>query len=119
MSIIDNPPDFEDMMEIAEEIKRLSLGSAVLENQIKFTESDIVIEATANEKYFVSGKPPSMAYINSTYKVTGFDGELKNMKNELANLQSQLEYNKNLFSIKKDMLEVWRTESANKRASVV
>jgi hypothetical protein len=119
MSTIINPPDFEDVMEIVERIRELSLQEAILSNKIKFMESDITAEATENEKYFVNGKPPSMTYINSTYKVTGFDGELKKLRNDLAQIQSELEYRKNLFSVKKDMLEVWRTESANQRASVL
>ena len=119
MSTIINPPDFEDVMKIVERIRELSLASAILENKIKFTESEIVVEATANEKYFINGKPPSMTYINSTYKVTGFDNELKKMRQDLVEMQSELEYRKNLLGVQKDKLEVWRTESANQRASVL
>lgn len=119
MSIITNPPDFDDVMEIIDRIRELSVESMLLSNKIKFMESDIVQKATEDTKYFVSGKPPSMTYVNSTYKVTGFDGELKELRNELAEIESELEYRKNLFSLKKDMLEVWRTESANQRASVL
>lgn len=119
MSTIINPPDFEDVMKIVERIRELSLDSAILSNKIKFMESDIAVEVTENEKYFINGKPPSMTYINATYKVTGFDGELKKMRQDLAQMESELEYRKNLLGVQKDKLEVWRTESANQRASVL
>ena len=119
MSITINPPDFEDMMEIAERIRVLSVKKLQLEAQIDTLKAKAVMEATTNTKYYINSKPPSMAFIKETYLVTGLDNELLTPKSNLVDVSTSLEYNKNLFSLKKDMLEVWRTESANKRASVL
>jgi len=119
MTIIINPPDFEDMMEIAERIRELSIKELQLRNEIKTLEAKAVMEATTNSKYHVNGKTPSMAFINSTYVITGIENEILTPRSNLIDAVASLEYNKNLFYIKKDMLEVWRTDSANKRASVL
>ena len=114
-----NPPDFDDMMELSETIRELSLKEIGLKNKIKEEEAKVVIEATLSDEHLVNNKPPSMAFINSAWIFTGFNGEILELRSELAKVSSELDAVKRVFDLKRDMLEVWRTESANKRASVL
>lgn len=119
MTVTIEPPDFEDMMEVAERIRNLSLKEMVLKDTLKKKESEIYIEAITTDKHLVNGKPPSAVFVENAWKHTGFDGELLEIRNELATVSADLDHQKNIFGIRKDMLEIWRTESANKRASVL
>lgn len=119
MSTTISPPDFDDLMEIAERIRELSLKEMVLKDEIKKKESEIYIKAITTDEHLVNGKPPSAVFVENAWKHAGFEGELLEIRNELSIVSADLVYQKNIFSIKKDMLEVWRTDSANKRASVL
>lgn len=111
-------PDFEDFVKLANEIGELSFRRMKLENEIKARESAIVAKAMSEMAYLVNGKTPSMALIESTYKYTGFNGELVDERLKLADITALLEKKKLLLSIYRDMLEVFRTVSANERATV-
>ncbi len=110
-------PDFNDMARIVDRIKELSHRKIILENRIKSKEANIVKEATTNSAYYLNQKPPSMVYIQSTYLFTGFKGELLPLREELAQIISDLEHAKLTFRVFEDMIEVWRTQSANERRS--
>jgi hypothetical protein len=110
-------PDFSEFVKLTEEIGELSFRKMSLEKDIRSVESNIVKEATINEKWFISGKPLSMSFIDSTYKYTGFYNELIPLREKLAEIASTLEKRKLLLSVYRDMLEVFRTISANSRAS--
>ncbi len=111
-------PDFNSMAEIVEKIRLLSYKKIVLENKIKSKEATIVKDALTKEEHFPNGKVPSMVFITSTYLFTGFKGELLPLREELAQTVSDLEHSKLTFRVFEDMIEVWRTQSANERRSV-
>lgn len=113
------PPDFDTMMELAENIRDLTLKELVLKNEIKQRESEIVMEVTTNPTYYKDGKIPAMNFIEATYKVNGINGELAESRNTLANVSAELDFCKRKFDILKDMLNAWQTESANLRASTI
>jgi hypothetical protein len=50
--------------------------------------------------------------------VTGFDGELLKKREQLAELESELEYLRMRYELDKIVIDVWRTQSANKRKAV-
>lgn len=112
-------PDLEDMIKVAQKIKEVSLEKTRLDLVIEDTKSKTVIELTSKPEYFVNGKPPSMAFINATYLFTGLDGGLYEYRRQLGTVEAELEFLKNKLNIYRDMIDVWRTISANKRASVI
>lgn len=113
------PPDFDEMFKAAMLISELSKKSLLLDLQIKIREADAVSKATSDPKYFQNGKVPSMEYIKSTLKVTGLEGELIPMRQELAELEAQLDGAKAAFQILKDMVSVYICDSANHRATAL
>lgn len=112
-------PDFEDMMNVAEKIRDTSLRKTKLELKIDDLVSKTVVKVTTDPAYFTNGKPPSMSFVNSTYLVTGINGDIMALRERLAELESELEYLKNKLYIYREIIDVWRTMSANKRASVM
>lgn len=112
-------PDIERMFSLIDEISVLSYNKIRLELEIKVAEAEIVKEATSNDKYFVSGKPPSMSYIESTWKVTGFENELVKIRSELAKTSTDLENAKLKFYFYRDLIDLYRTQSANERINLV
>jgi hypothetical protein len=60
-----------------------------------------------------------MAFIESTYKYTGFNNELIPLRNEYAEVTADLEESKLKFNICRMQLDVYRTEAANNRATTL
>lgn len=110
-----NLPDMEQLYSIVEDIAQLTMKRNVLEVELKSEESRIVIEATTNQERFVGGKPPSMAFIDSTWKYGGFNNELLPSRKALAEVEASLDRAKLLFEFYKMLVDVYRTESANSR----
>lgn len=115
--IIAKIPDFEDFVKLAEEIGDLSFSKMQLENQLRAKEAEIVRKAMSDMNFLINGKSPSMNVLESTYKFTGFNGELLEERLKLADITAKLEKRKLLLSVYRDMLEVFRTVSANQRAT--
>jgi len=110
-------PDFEEFLNLAQEIRSLSLKKLLLEKKLKEKESEIFREAMNNEKYFNNGKQPAVSYVESVYKFSGFDGELLPARDELARVTADLDYLKLTYEIYKQMIGVFQTLSANERGS--
>lgn len=113
--ILESIPDFEDFMKLADEISDLSYNKMQLENGIKAKEAQTFREAMI--KPLENGKPPSSSFVTNAYLHTGFNGELLVEREKLAYIQSALERKKIQLSIYRDMLEVFRTVSANERTT--
>lgn len=108
-------PNFDEMISYANKISDLLKQKLMLEIEISYAEAEITIEAMKN--ILVNGKPPSMEYIKNSFLVIGFDGSLKDKRNTLAETIAELERAKLMLQIYRDMVEVYRTESANERAA--
>jgi hypothetical protein len=106
-------PDFEDFMKLADEIGELSFHKMQLENKLKGREALVFQEAM--KKPLENGKLPSASYVTNAYLHTGFDGELMEDREKLADVTAMLDKKKIQLNIYKDMLDVWRTLSANSR----
>lgn len=113
------PPDFDDMLAVADEIKELTFEKLSLESVMKEAESNVVLEVTSNPDYYRDGKVPAMNFIDSTYKVTGLNGEISAIRKQLAETTSNLDYQKRKFEILTGMLNAWQTESANLRSATL
>jgi len=115
--IVKKIPDFEEFVAQADKIRTLALGKLLLENSIKTKESEIYIVATTDPKYLVGGKTPAISFIKSAYEFTGLDGELVASRDSLSKLTTDLEYERQVMSVYKDMVSVFQTLSANERGT--
>jgi hypothetical protein len=112
-------PDFEEMMYLAGEISGLLEKKLLLDLMIKNRESEIVLKVSNDEAFFQKGKPPSMSFIESTYMLTGLEGELITAREEYCKAVSQLENSRLRYDIMKMKVDVYRTESANQRMATL
>jgi hypothetical protein len=110
-------PDFNDMIGYANQISDLLKRKLMLEAEISFGEAEVTKWAMSTFK--VNDKPPSMEYIKNTFLVVGMEGlaDLKEKRLELVEILPELERAKLMLQIYRDMLDVYRTESANERAA--
>lgn len=113
-----NLPDTDTIYNVIEEIANLTMQRNMLDVELKAAESRIVIEATTNQEKFQGGKAPSMAFIESTWKFGGFNGELLSSRKQFAETQAALDRAKLLFDFYKMLVDIYRTESANSRKVV-
>lgn len=113
-----NVPDFNDMMELASDIRNLTVEKLRLDVEIKFREKSVVLECMNNEKYFKGGKAPSMDFVNSTYRHSGLEDELIPLRFRLAELTAEVESTKLKFDIMKMQVSLFQTMSANERISL-
>jgi hypothetical protein len=118
--MIEQPPSFDEFMKIVEEVGRYTLEKDVLDAELKLAESNITKECMFHpEKYSPDGKIPSMSFIQNAYHYVGFNGELTEKRLRLATVKALLAEAKLKFEVYSNMLELYRTESANRRNSVV
>lgn len=108
-------PDFDDMLILADKIRELLLEKLLLDKEIKEKESLVFREAMSNDKYFNSGKPPAVSFVESAYKYTGFSGELIPLRTRLAEVTADLDHARLTMDTYNSMLDVFRTLSANER----
>lgn len=119
MSILPTLPDFEDMYSTIQKIKELTFNKLSLEVQIKDAVAKITRSAYTESKYFINGKPRPMSFIEKAWLFSGFNGELLDKRERFAQVCADLEHIKLKFELDKALIDVWRTESANKRLAVV
>lgn len=117
-TLVSKIPDFDEFAKLADEIGILLYEKLRLEKDIKAREATIVREVTTNPQYRLENKVPTMSYIESTYRFSGLDGELLPLRDSLAQVISELERKKITLSVYKDMIEVFRTISANQRTAL-
>jgi hypothetical protein len=113
--ILEAIPDFEDFMKLAGEIRELSFKKMKLESTLKAGEAITFREAMS--KPLENGKLPSSSFVINAYLHMGINGELVGDRELLASVSSELEHKKIQLSIYRDMLELYRTFSANERVA--
>jgi hypothetical protein len=114
-------PDFEDMMNLATKIGDAKKRLLVLETNLENLLAIITKRVTEKKDYWINNKPPSNVHIKDTYHILGCDEEtrkaLQTLRNEIAQAKGDMESDKLLFDVYKEMINVWRTQSANERGS--
>lgn len=112
-------PDFDDIFDLMTKIKNISLRLASLELKLDNDRAVINRTVTTYPIYFINGKPPSQDYIKSTFFVTGLNGELVPIREEISKLEIELDYLKKTMDVIKIQIDIWRTQSANSRKTVI
>lgn len=112
-------PDFDKIFELIDRLGNLNREIMVLELEIELGEARAITEVTVNPKYFIRGKSPTISYINGTYKITGLEGELIPLRKELLDKRYTYDNLKTELDMYKKMIDVWRTNSANERSSIL
>ena len=114
-------PDFDELITLAKDIGDLSRNLVIGKAEKDYLNSTIVKKVTTDSNYFVKANPPAMNFIEGVYKDVGYDEEtmvaMSVIIKKIADISGELEYKKNLFLVYRDMISVWRTESANKRGA--
>ncbi len=118
MSTLPELPDFEDMYLTIQKIKELTYNKLTIEVQLKDEVSRITKSAYTDSKHFINGKPRPMSFIEKAWLFSGFSGELLEKRQAFARVCADLEHTKLKFDLDKALIDVWRTESANKRLAV-
>jgi len=118
-ALLKDLPDFTDLLNLAQEIKDLSTKRILKEIQIKSKESDVFLTVMQEDDFKVNGKTPSVSHFNEAYKTDGLVGEILPLRQELAEMIAELELLKRRFDIFEQMLDVWRTLSANERSTSI
>src|SRR4030067_3350055 len=111
--ILKSIPDFEDFMNLIDEIGELAFKKMQLENNIKAQETYTFRQVMSQPEFQVNGKPPSVAYAEKAYLFTGFDDAITEDRVELVDITSKLEKKKLQLGVYKDMIDVFRTLSAS------
>jgi hypothetical protein len=102
-------PSFDDFMNVANEIKTLSVTKMRLENQIKSAEAETFRTVMNEPKYFTNGKPVAVSYFENAYKFCGIDNGLVELRNSLAETQAALELKRNQFEVYRAMHDLFKT----------
>ena len=114
-------PDFDDLVALTGEVKKSQTNLLLAKAKLDRLKALITKKATQEEKYWVNGRVPSMAFIESNYHVNGLNPQtrkkLHTLQDEIAELAGDLKSQDLLFQVYQDMIGVWRTEAANKRGA--
>lgn len=114
-------PDFDDMIKLASKIGNEKTQIMLAESKMEMLLAWITDTVTRGEQFWINGKPPSNAHITDTYHVLGIDEDsrkqLFELKTEIANITGELKTDENLFKVYQEMINVWRTQSANERGA--
>ncbi len=108
-------PDFDDIYQVSTTIRDLVLKRDTLEIEIKKLESEVYKRTATDTNYFVAGKPPSASFVKATYEFTGLEGEILPLRQEYALTCANLEQSRILLESMKMQVDLYRTESANRR----
>jgi hypothetical protein len=110
-------PDFDDMVDLAEEIGALNKSLIQLKDERDVLLADITMKVTTDPEFLKGGKVPAYNFIEATYHKTGYDDETRHRLTrlfvEIATVTGQLERAKNLFQVMRDMVSVWRAQQYN------
>jgi hypothetical protein len=107
-------PDVDEINQVVKEIYRLKTELSRLKLELKIKEAAVVFKVSSD----TSKKQPSMNFIQSTYLITGLEGELISLREKIAQLEPQLDYYERKYDFYKLIVDIWRTQSANERLKV-
>jgi hypothetical protein len=115
-------PDFDVMIALANEIGNLKKVILLNKGKLDVKTAQITQDVLSNETFWGKDKKqPSMASIEKTFLIIGRNDEetieLATLRAEIARDEGLAKQKDLLFQVYRDMIDVWRTESANKRGA--
>jgi len=108
-------PEQDEIANVINKINSLALEVTALEYELEVKEAEIVREATLNEKYFIKEKSQPQEFIKNSWKITGFNGELVELRKLYNFKNTELENAKRSLKLIEMLIDIWRTSSANER----
>ena len=105
-----NLPDFDELYALIGKIKDKSIEVAKKKLSIKVLEGEVFIRGREE------GLPVSQ--VTNAYKTTGWDGEITQLRADVAEDEAELDFLENTLDLHKSKIEVWRTVSANERMGI-
>lgn len=114
-------PDFDDMVTLASKMGNEKTQIMLSEATLDILLAEITNTVTTNPEYFVGGKSPSNAHISDTYHILGLNPkqkeDLMDLRIAIAKATGELKEDEALFKVYQEMINVWRTQSANERGA--
>lgn len=107
--ILEALPNFNDYLDIIEEIKRLNLKKMQVEAAIKQDEASNFIEVMSNPKFFVGGKAVPVSFYENAYKYGGIDGNLVNLRAEYMRVSAELDALKARYDVYRQMQDMYKS----------
>ncbi len=106
-------PDFDEMLEVADTVGKLTTDIGLLKAQLDNLLASVTFTIMNDEEYWRgSTKPPAMNYVIATFHRSGFDAksgeELNSLRTEIANKTGEVGKLKMVFSVYRDMVDVWK-----------
>ena len=117
-------PDFDEMLEISDKVGELTTSIELLKVSLDDLLGKITFTVTNDMTYWNvdskgNKKPLAMNYILATYHRKGYDEEsrkaLENLRYEIATQTGELGRLKMVFSVYREMINVWKADQYNKR----
>lgn len=116
-------PDFDDMVNLAGSIGTTKTKLETEKADYDILRADITNYVMNHKELWDNGKVPSTAHIHDTYHIVGYDEETRKAldvkRKNIATLSGYLDELELKFKIWQAMIDVWRTESANLRNSLL
>lgn len=111
-------PDFEEMLDISDEIGRLTTELSITKEALKAHKAMIARVVIQTPEYWHTDKTPAWNYIEGVYHNEGFNDkskeDLAKMNTRIAELDGDLERLKMRFRVMSDMVDVWKADQYNK-----
>lgn len=107
--ILEALPNFNDYLDIIEEIKALNLKKMQVEAAIKQDEANNFVEVMSNPKYFVSGKAVPVSFYENAYKYGGIDGNLVMLRAEYIRISAELDALKARYDVYRQMQDMYKS----------
>ena len=114
-------PDFDEMLDMANDIGGLSRDIAIAKNQLDSELAAITRIVIQDKEYWVGAegkeKPAAFNFVQATFHKEGFNEEsklrLEEIRNNIAGMEGDLEYAKKKFQVYSAMIDVWKASQYN------
>jgi hypothetical protein len=115
--MVNKLPDFDDLQTIINEIATLEQEVGERKIELDVAEGQLTQKALTDTTMYINQKAPSMDYTRTA--ILAIDAELVKRRLEINTLDSVLKYKKAYYALELLKIEIWRTQSANERKSLL
>lgn len=114
--ILEAMPDFNDELDMLEEIKKLTVEKMQFEMEIKNKEADNFRTVMTDSEFFVGGKPVAVSYYENAFKFPGIKGNLLHYREHLITVSAKLDELKSRHDVYKQMQDLYKSMVFAERA---